>query len=258
MYRILLLLLTLSFVLSTPVTAQLSDETIDGLAESHADRWATYLNLSKLRKAKLKEAWKKHEKRKSVLLRTSSDISRQLQTENQTFIAELSEFVTPNELMIYKMIENFKLEDDREYLEELVSALSNDSLFIDAYADFQYNEVLPVLITIRMELEEVISTEDKAEITSIREEIVGLYDNCLITCLANRHENTETLENLEELIIVALNKDLNNSQSGLSKLLRLTRKYEDEIHSIYIKYEPRFKHWTKKEKEIKDKYILES
>lgn len=192
------------------------------------------------------------------MLRTSSDISRQLQTENQTFIAELSEFVTPNELMIYKMIENFKLEDDREYLEELVSALSNDSLFIDAYADFQYNEVLPVLITIRMELEEVISTEDKAEITTIREEIVGLYDNCLITCLANRHDNTETLENLEELIIVALNKDLNNSQSGLSKLLRLTRKYEDEIHSIYIKYEPRFKHWTKKEKEIKDKYILES
>ena len=164
-------------------------------------------------------------------------IRDRLQTENQTFIAELSEFVTPNELMIYKMIENFKLEDDREYLEELVSALSNDSLFIDAYADFQYNEVLPVLITIRMELEEVISTEDKAEITSIREEIVGLYDNCLITCLANRHENTETLENLEELIIVALNKDLNNSQSGLSKLLRLTRKYEDCL--LYTSPSPR-------------------
>ena len=258
MYRTLLILLIVACAIPNGVSAQLSDDTIEELAAKHADRWAIYLNLSSFRKSKLKETWKKHERRKSILLRTSSNIGAQLQEENQNFLKELSLFITPNELKTYKMIENLKLEDDREYLESLVSALSVDSIFINAYADFQYNERLPFLISIRMELEESISATDKMTIKSIREEILKLYEHCLVTCLANDDRHPETLDGLDELIIVALNKDLSDDQSGLSKLIKLTRKYEDDIHDVYIKYDHKFDSWSKKENELRENYILDA
>ena len=158
--------------------------------------------------------------------------------------------------MIYQTIESLKLEDDKAYLETLVSALSTDSLFIGAYIDFQYNEVLPSLISIRMELDDMISTADKSSLQAIRKEVFQLYDDCLVTCIANKHHNTEILEELDELMIVALNKDLSDSESGLNKLIELTRKYEDDIHEVYIKHDKKFKDWDRKENEIKSQYIL--
>ena len=69
------------------LSGQLSPAAIDDLATRHVEKWSQYLNLTTYRKAKLKEVWIDHEKRKSEILRSSDDIQGKLKEENMSFAA---------------------------------------------------------------------------------------------------------------------------------------------------------------------------
>ena len=255
-HRIFILMLGLAFAFPSNSIAQLSDETIDELADNHVNKWGQYLNLSKYRKAKLKKVWKTHERNKSSLVLNTGDLRGKLKKENEAFLKNLGGVLTPNELNVYKMLEKSSFEDGKQYLETLVSAISTDTLFLNAYTDLQYNEILPTVMTFRMELEGHIRTEDKLVIDSIRAEVFDLYDKCLVTCLANDHSHHTMFENLDELIIVELNEGLSNKESGLSKLIELTHKYEDSIHNVYVTHKHKYEYWDKRKDELRDQYIL--
>ena len=256
--RGIVFLLILFFVLPSCLSAQLSRDVVESLATSHVDRWSLYLNLSLYRKEKLKEVWIDHEQKKSEILRNSSDIKGSLQKENQSFRSSLKNIFTPNELSLYESFERLRMDDDRQYLANLVEAISSDSLFISAYTDLQYNKIFPFKMTVRMELEEAISESDKQMLKLIRKEVFEHYDKCLLSCLVRDHDRSNLFENFDELIIVALNKDLSDDQSGLSKLIKLTRKYEDSIHDVYIKHRDIFDSLEKENREIKELYILDN
>ena len=250
--------LILLFVVPSCLSAQLSRDVIESLATSHVDRWSLYLNLSLYRKEKLKEVWVDHEQKKSEILRNSSDIKGSLQKENRSFRSSLKNIFSPNELSLYESFERLRMDDDRQYLANLVEAITSDSIFINAYTDLQYNKIFPFKMTVRMELEEAISESDQQMLKLIRKEVFEHYDKCLLSCLVRDHDKSNLFENFDELIIVALNKDLSDDQSGLSKLIRLTRKYEDSIHNIYIKHRDIFDSLEKENREIKELYILDN
>ena len=63
-------------------------------------------------------------------------------------------------------------------------------------------------------------------------------------------------EDFDELIIVALNKDLNNKNSELAQLINLTRKYEDDIHNVFIKHSDKLEYLDKRVKKLNENYIL--
>ena len=250
--------LILFFVFPICMSAQLSRDVIESLATNHVDRWSLYLNLTTYRKERLKEVWIDHEQKKSEILRNSDDIKGGLEKENQSFMSSLRNIFTPNELSLYESFERLRMDDDRQYLANLVEAISTDSIFINAYTDLQYNKIFPFKMTVRMELEEAISESDKRMLKLIRKEVFEHYDKCLISCLVRDHDRSDLFENFDELIIVALNKDLDDDQSGLSRLIRLTRKYEESIHKVYIKHKDIFDSLEKENREIKELYILDN
>ena len=254
--RVFVCSMVLLFVLPLTLSGQLSPAAIDDLATRHVEKWSQYLNLTTYRKAKLKEVWIDHEKRKSEILRRSDDIQGKLKEENMSFVASLKKIFTPSELVFYEQYEQLRMDDDRVYLTNLIEAISSDSLLIEAYTDLQYNKIFPFKMTARMEFEEAISTADKRTLDLIREEVFEHYDKCLVTCLVRDHDKSDLFQNFDELIIVALNKDLDNDDSALSQLIQLTHKYEDDIHDIYIKHRARFDSLDKESRDLKDEYIL--
>ena len=258
--KISAIVFTIIFLVSLPlcISAQLSEKAIDALATTHVDKWAQYLNLSKYRKAKLKDVWRKHEQKKSDILRYTNDIKDRLHEENLSFMSSLNSIFSRSELDFYKSYQHLKMKDDRAYLINLVEAISSDSLFIEAYTDLQYRKIFPFKITVRMEMEEVIKRSDKNILDSIRAEVFEHYDKCLITCLSTDSDQPGLFENFDELIIVALNKDLNDSESGLSQLIKLTHKYEEAIHGINIKHKERLNSLELENTELKRKYVLDS
>jgi len=237
-------------VISIDASAQLSSSQINDIAQANVDKWATYLNLSNSRKSQLKKKWIAHEQRKERITRNLSQIESSLGKENEQFINELSMIFTPNELELYKTIDESNNMDDRETLASLVEAISTDTLFIHALADLQYDEILPSRLRIRMELEDDLSFTDKIAFDSIRGEIHDAYDVCLITCINNKEHDHSVFQNFDDQMMVAVNKSLSNENSGLNRLLKLTKKYEENIHKLYIKHLDQINYWNKRVKEL--------
>lgn len=256
----LTLLLLIIFAIAFPLTgtAQLSDYAIDQVADKHVEKWAQYFSLSNYRKSELKKSWKKHEHSKSKIFLSTSNIKNRLQEENTNYRTALTRIFTPNELKAYYQLEALKFEDDKAYLASLVKAISTDTIFVNAYSHLQYNKILPFKMAVRMDLENVISTEDKLVLDTVRTEVLNLYDKCLVTCILGDHGQENMYEDFDNSLIVALNKNLSNSESAISKLVRLTKKYEEEIHNVYINHKSKFDHWEEEKKSLKEQYILDS
>lgn len=238
--------------------AQLSEPAIIEITARQVDRWANYLNLSEYRQTELRKVWKKHEQKKSAILHSTENLKIRLEKEKLRFKSELRSVFTANELRFYIMLEELEMKDDRAYLESLVKAVSDDSLFIAAYTDLQYSKVFPFNMAVRVELEKSLTRSDEILLDSIRTEILGLYDKCLLTCLITGHHENDLFGDVDKLLIVELNKNLDDKQSGISKLVELTHKYEDSIHDLFFKHKDKYDYWTKITKELKDQYILES
>jgi hypothetical protein len=244
--------------ISIQSSAQLSEKAIDEITAIQVDKWAQYLSLSYHRKTSLSKVLKQHEQNRNSIFHTTKDLKSRLESENQRFKTELSKVLTENEILIFTKLEQLRFDDDQKYLESLLKAVTNDSIFINAYTNLQYSKIFPFNMIVRMELEESISEADKKNLDTYRNDILGLYDKCLLTCLINDHDTSNQFDHFDELIIVELNKGLSNTESSISKLVKLTTKYEDNIHDVYIKHKSKFDYWDKVTDELKSKYILES
>jgi len=255
MNRIIVLIFAFAFA-QTNVSAQLGDKAIEQIAQKKADKWALYLGLSNNRKAKLKTIFEEHEERKSKIIFSTTDIEGLLAKENQNLLKGLSRVLTHNEIDVYQLIEKSDFKDDKEHLTSLVNSITSDSLYIKSYMDLQYFEILPTLLQIRMELESKIKTKDKLILDSIRTEVFELYDQCLLTCLSDDHVENSNFHDFDDLLIVTINKDLSDKQSGLSQLVALSQKYEEDIHALNIKYREKHAYWNKRNRQLKEKHIL--
>lgn len=252
----IIFLLHLILFLPYSSSAQLSDEALDKLAQMQAEKWSQYLHLSSLRERKLKDMIKGHEFRKNEIVRSSALVTDLLIKEDMRFDKELGAILTPNELGMYNLYNQNDHQQSKKYFSSLMEAVNLDDGFVTAYNDLQYNEVLPTLVTFRQELEENITYQDKIKLDSIRAEVFNLYDNCLLYCLADNAMDTTLFENVNGLFLVDLNKSLVDPKSNLSTLLKLTHKYEEQIHEIEKTHSMQYDYWTKKTREIEDQYLL--
>lgn len=246
---------------SSSLTAQLSDNVIKEMAVMKASKWQTYLNLSDYRKGQLTELWFQHEKNKSDIVKKTTRISNGLKQENERFLSVLSKLLTPNELDFYKSIEDLNREEDKVYFSSLINAINEDSAFVQEYLDFQHQEVLPVLMSMRARLDSHISQTDQKKIDTIRNQVYDLYDKCLVTCLADGHEhdhehNDSLFLDLGNLLLVEVNKSLLDEESPINELLSIVSKYEEQLHMIKDENSKKMDYWAKQSEIIKEKYIL--
>ena len=259
--RIIITSLLLGFILPNFISAQLSDKALSEIAQRHADKWASYLNLSQSRASKLESLFKMHEIKKNNIIYSTSNIKGILDLENKKFFNKLSEILTPNELIIYKVFLDSNFKDDKSYLSNLVGAITSDSLFIASFAELHYSEILPPMMSYRMELENVLNNQDKRIIDSIRTEVLGMYDDCLFSCIQHAHDpehehrHDKQFVNFDDLLIIAINKDLSNDKSALNLLVDKTLEYEEDIHHIYINHQNKFAYWDKKKDQLKRDHI---
>jgi len=78
----------------------------------------------------------------------------------------------------------------------------------------------------------------------------------LITCITNSKHEHSVFQNFDDQMMVAVNKAISNEQSGLNKLLKLTKKYEEDIHMVYIDHLDIVNYWGRRVKELKEEYVL--
>ena len=164
--RIILLTILTTICLSSALSAQLDDKIIKELAELEGAKWQQYLHLSDYRKEKFEKLWISYERKKSQLIESTPNITPRLAKERKEFQQKLSRLFTSNELMVYNLISKMDLEDDKEFLMTIFQSIKSDTLFINDYLEFQFNQVLPRLMVMRAELEEEISTEDKIQLSA--------------------------------------------------------------------------------------------
>jgi len=236
--------------------AQLSDSAINEIAQSQTDKWSQMFHFSKLREDKFNSIVRNHENKKSKIIMTSVRIKDLLKSENNRYFEELGGILTVNELKIYKSyLENQNL-DSKSYFKTLMTAIKLEDDFINAFNQLQFNEVFPSLLMFRNEMDTVISRPDKIKLDSIRAQVFKAYDNCLLFCLADESQDSTLYEDLNDLFLVDLNKGLSNPDSDLSKLLKLTNKYQEQIHMVRQRHSEKYDYWLKKKKEIEQDYLL--
>ncbi len=253
-----IILVTIGILAPASSSAQLSDRAINEIAENQADKWSQYLHFSKLRKDKFKNIYAKHERKKSKIILTSLKVKDLLLKEDKRFMKELGTILTPSEKQFYISYNQSANENSKSYFNSLMKAIDLEDRFVQAFNDLQYNEVFPALMTFRQELEADINSQDKITLDSIRLEVFEKYDNCLLFCIADEAKDSTIFENLNNLLPVDLNKGLSDPNSDLSKLIKLTRKYEDQINAIQASHSNKYDFWRKKTVEIENDYLLEN
>ena len=253
----LLVLISICFLCTAPSYAQLSPAIVKSNANAEAEKWSQYLNLSKLRTDKLASLIQNYELKKGrVVSEKLSDIESRLRQEETEFRQQLGRILTTNELKIYDVIEQSRRDDDRQYLSSVVGAISEDSIFQERLYQHLYEDVLPTLMTYRAELNDAISESDRKVIDEIRDDVMNMHGDCLLTCIDHNNQQDSVFINLRDLIIVNLNKAILVENSSLSRLVDVAHKYEDDIHQLSINHAKKYASWSSKIQQLKEEFVL--
>lgn len=257
MKQLLVLIFAIGAFMCTESYAQLSDASIDEIALIQAQKWSSYLEISQNRENKLYNKIRLHEKNKRKIIESQTNFTTNLNAEYDRFIKDLSTILTPNELEFVEYFMKSNNADDKAYLSALLSSVTTDSLFIQAFQDLQYNEVLPSMMLFRMELDEMMTANDRRRLDSLRTDIYNMYDQCLLTCVANNAGSTDSLfEDINNDLLININKKIEDKTSSLSQAITMTHKYEDDILAIFKKHNKKFDYWSKEITGLKEQYIL--
>ena len=252
-----LLFLILNFFIVDGVLSQLDPLVVHEMAEQEAIKWQSYLNLSDYRTRLLKKKIYDYEYEKSNVIHNNlHTISGSLQSHLEKYYADISEILTPKELHTYKVIRSLNIDDDQYYVKELAKIYVEDDSFIMEYLEYRNIEILPVMINMRMRLQAKIHRADKKRLKSIRNHIYNYFDKCLVSCVIEPGSSDHNL--LSESMLVHINKDLEDPNSNLSELLKMVKKYEEEIHQLFAEYSTFYNHWSKWTSRLKDDKILPS
>jgi hypothetical protein len=255
--RFLILIFTIGALTSTDVSAQLSEGAIKEIAQNKTQKWSSFLQLSQNREDKLYNKIKLHEKNNRNIIESQTNFKADLNSEYDRFIKDLSTIFTPNELEFVEYFMKSSNADDKEYLGALLSSITTDTSFIQAFKDLQYKEVLPSMMVFRMELDEMLSESDKETLDSLRTDIYNMYDHCLLTCVANHAGKTDSLfEDINIDLLININKKIEDKSSSLSQAIAMTHKYEDDILAIFKSNNAKFDYWSKEITALKEQHVL--
>lgn len=207
---------------SLEVAAQLSANRIADIAEMKVERFQNILDLKPAQAIQLQK--------ETVLLLSnqasvanSTDILAQINTNLETYYKSLST-LTPQQLSTLRLFDSLDRAGRRQAYADVMEAYGQSSDFAVAIAAYNWNVVMPILVSYRKDLDRFVSPEDQATIATIRDEMIAKY-NFMVS--AREHRPSADTEAIVTRIQAELLSDL--LQSGVPRLLQ---KYEDRLNNL--------------------------
>jgi len=240
----LILLLICLYTLN--LQAQLSETRKSDIAEIKVARFQNILDLNPIQSTQLKE-------QTIIMLNAQSNvsggknISRQVNKNLDEYYASLTS-LKPQQLATLKLMDSIDREGRKGTYSDLIKAYDQSSEFAISVASYNWNIVLPILVSYRKDLDRYISPADRATISEIRVKMIEKFN--FINTVRIRKPSIET-----EIIISAIQDEI-LSDIQESALPRLLKKYDDRINNVrsdLAKYE---KHINIDIKEIYDEHKL--
>ncbi|MFT4535498.1 MAG: hypothetical protein ACJA1A_002604 [Saprospiraceae bacterium] len=236
------------FVFVIQANAQLSETRMADIADIKVDRFQNILDLTPSQSNQLKkETIKLLSAHGNVA--ASKDIIGQINVNLERYYTSLTSF-KPQQLATLQLMDSLDRQSRRESYQDLMVAYGQSSDFANSVAAYNWNVVMPILVSYRKDLDRYISPADKATIIELRSKMIAKYN--FIYTVREHSPSAET-----EIIISSIEDEILNDIKE-SELPDLVKKYNErivEVRKSLKKYEDEI---NTDIKNIYEQFILEN
>ena len=222
--------IALIFMSIFSLAAQLSQSRMADIADIKVERFQNILDLTPAQSAQLKK--------ETIKLLTahgnvagSKDIIGQVNKNLEQYYASLTS-LKPQQLATLQLMDSLDRQSRRESYRGLMMAYGHSSEFAVSVAAYNWNVVMPILVSYRKDLDRYITAADKATIIELRSQMIAKYNFINAVREHSPSEETETLiSNIEDEILNEVKE---------SELPNLVKKYNQRIVEVRVnlkKYE---------------------
>lgn len=230
------------------VIAQLSEDRISDVAEIKTKRFQDILDLTKDQATQLKDETKKLMVANSKIS-YSKNINEQIVKNFEAYYKNLTK-LKAGQLSTIKLIDALEREERKEAYESVLQAYSQSADFTEAISNYNWNIVLPILVSYRKDLDKAISVSDKALIDRARTKMLQKYE------LISNIRQDESYRDRKE-VLEFLTKDIISDIQELG-LPYLLEKYNDDIVNLRLSLSKHEKEIKQSSKDIYDQYMLDN
>lgn len=202
--------------------AQLSPARIDYLADVKVQRVQDMLDLHPLQAKQLKEETSKLITSQGAVA-TSANIISEYSKNQERYYRSLSK-LTSDQVSTLRLMDELERVSRRDAYSDMLATYNQNSDFAIAVAAYNWNTIIPLLVSYRRDLEKHISKNDKATIAAVRASIIAKYD--LVTDVYDQRPSAESgaiLDYMSEELLT----DIKESQ-----LRGLITKYDDDMADV--------------------------
>lgn len=220
-----LVILLILLICSVDIFGQLSQDRIEDIARIKVERFQNILDLTPTQSIQLKkETIKMMVAHSSVA--NSKNISEEIGKNLDRHYASLTSF-KPQQLATLKLMDSLDRQSRREAFKDLMTIYGQSSEFAIAVATYNWNIVMPILVSYRKDLDRYISPADRAVITELRSKMIAKYNFIHSIREYNASPKTEAIvATIQDEILIEI------QESALPALLQ---KYDEQIIEIRVK-----------------------
>jgi hypothetical protein len=121
--------------------------------------------------------------------------------------------------------------------------------------NYQQDVIIPILRVKRLQFDQHITKADKETLDDLRRSLYQTLDECLIKCSIEAMPDEDPTILFNKLMSASITELMEDSNSSLNTLFRLTKKYEEKLHETYASMHSDSKRWNDDLYEIQIKYI---
>ena len=235
-------------ILAFHIQAQLSQNRIEDIAQIKVERFQNILDLTPSQSLQLKNETIKMMVAQSTI-GSSKTISADINKNLEKYYSNLTS-LKPQQLATLKLMDSLDRQNRREAYKDLMAAYGQSSEFAIAVAAYNWNVIMPILVSYRKDLDRYIFPADKAAIAELRAKMIVKYN--FITSIREHDSSPQT-----EAIVASIQDEILSDIQD-SSLPGLLKKYDERITDVRIglnQYENQIK---KDIRGIYDEYMLDN
>jgi oligoendopeptidase F len=179
----------------------------------------------------------------------SKNITSEISKNLDKYYGRLST-LKPQQLATLKLMDSLDRQGRREAYKDLMAAYGQNSDFAVAVAAYNWNVVMPILVSYRKDLDRYITPADKAAIHEIRSKMIAKYN--FITSIRDHDSSPET----EAIVATVQEEILTDIQESI--LPSLLVKYDDRIVDVRINLGKHEKQIKADIQNIYDEYMIDN
>ena len=245
--------------ISISLSAQLTEDRLKDIIAEKLLRWETVLGLSEYKSEKLQSIFEEHEQKTYAIINAlEGSISERLSSLDLKTDEKIKQLFTDREYQLYSLISEQEKMSQYDYVEELVAGYAKDEELAEEIFQYQMKNIIPRLRIARIELDAYIHPEDQEVIDGLRDQLYQTLDECLVLCSVKPDSTQNEGLLLNQLLSAAISDQMEEEDSPLNTLFKITKQYEPMIHRVYNTMEEDNERWAEDLETIQKFHIMPS